>query len=148
MRLGLHKPARRMDRFFEDFGKFWEETHRELTPFRFRDIKEHEWMPEVDVYETDENFVMKADLPGVKKEDIEIDMKENSLTIKAEKKFEETVKKEDFVRVEKGYGTYMRTFTVSDNMDLDHIKAEYKDGILELTIPKKEAHKKIEVKVN
>ncbi len=143
MRSGLHKPARRMDRFFEDFDKFWE-----LMPFRFREIEEHEWIPEVDVYETDKNFVMKANLPGVKKEDIEIDLKENLLTIKAEKKFEETVKREDFVRVEKGYGTYMRTFTVSDNMDLDHIKAEYKDGILELNIPKKEAQKKIEVRVN
>ena len=148
MRLGLTKPPRRMDRFFEDFDNFWEETHRELAPFRFRDIEEYEWMPEVDVYETDKNFVMKADLPGVKKEDIVIDLKENLLTIKAEKKFEEKVKKEDFVRVEKGYGTYMRTFTVSENMDLGHIKAEYKDGILELTIPKKEAQKKIEVKVN
>lgn len=148
MRLELSKPARRMDRFFEDFDKFWEETHRELSPFGFRAIEEHEWMPEVDVYETDKGFVMKADLPGVKKEDIEIDLKENLLTIKAEKKFEEKVKKEDFVRVEKGYGTYMRTFTVSDNMDLDRIKAEYKDGILELTIPKKETGKKIQVNVN
>lgn len=148
MRLGLSKPARRMERFFEDFDKFWEDTHRELTPFRFKDIEQNEWLPEVDIYETEKNFVMKADLPGVKKEDIEIDVKENLLTIKAEKKFEEKVKKEDFVRIEKGYGSYVRTFTVSENMDLDHVNAEYKNGILELTIPKKEGHKKIEVKVN
>ena len=103
--------------------------------------------PKVDIFDDGENFVLSADLPGVSKDNLDIDVKDNRLTIKGEKKLENKTEKEGYLRVERSYGVFERTFFLDENIDRENIKAEHKDGVLRLTLPRKqdEASKKIEV---
>ena len=103
--------------------------------------------PKVDVFDDGGNFVVSAELPGVSREDLDIDVKDNRLTIKGEKKLENKTKEEGYLRVERSYGLFERSFFLDDNIDRENIKAEYKDGVLRLTLPRKqdEPSKKIEV---
>ena len=108
---------------------------------------EASWSPKVDIFDDGGNFVLSAELPGVSKEDLDIDVKDNRLTIKGEKKLENKTEKEGYLRVERSYGVFERTFFLDENVDRENIKAEYKDGVLRLTLQRKqeEASKKIEV---
>ena len=103
--------------------------------------------PKVDVFDDGGNFVVSAELPGVSREDLDIDVKDNRLTIKGEKKLENKTEKEGYLRVERSYVLFERSFFLDDNIDREKIKAEYKDGVLRLTLPRKqdEPSKKIEV---
>ncbi len=107
-----------------------------------------DWRPVVDTYEKDNAIVVNAELPGVKKEDVSIDVKNNVLTISGERKDEENVNRDDYYRSERFYGRFQRSFTLPDNVDADKVDATYKDGVLEVKIPKTgdSARKKIEVK--
>jgi HSP20 family protein len=105
------------------------------------------WHPSVDVYENENAYVLKAELPGVNKEDIKLDINNNTLTLKGEKKFEEKTEKENYVRIERSYGSFTRTFMLPDKVDTENIKANYKDGVLEIVLPKKEEAKPKEIKV-
>ncbi|MFN4196673.1 MAG: Hsp20/alpha crystallin family protein [Caldimicrobium sp.] len=127
-----------MDRLFQEFfGK-------SLFPERWEGI---EWAPAVDVSETEDEIVVKADLPGVKPEDIEINIADNILTIKGEKKRESEEKKENFYRVERFYGSFMRSIQVPVKVDTEKIKAQYKDGVLKIILPKKPESKAKVIKV-
>jgi HSP20 family protein len=101
----------------------------------------------VDISENENAYVLKAELPGVSREDINIDINNKMLTLKGEKKFEEKTEKENYVRVERSYGSFSRTFALSDKVDTENVKASYKDGVLEVTLPKKEEAKPREIKV-
>ena len=103
--------------------------------------------PRVDIFDDGNNFVLSAELPGVSREDLDIDVKDNRLTLKGEKKLENRAEKEGYLRVERSYGLFERSFFLDDNIDTESIKAEYKDGVLRLTLPRKqdEPSKKIEV---
>ena len=107
------------------------------------------WAPRVDIVEENGNFELTADLPGLKKEDIRIEVQDNLLTLKGEKKIEEEKKDKDYRLCERYYGEFTRTFTLPENVNRDRIEAEFKDGVLKLTIPKTEQPKpkQIEVKV-
>lgn len=107
-----------------------------------------EWRPMVDTYEKDEAIIVNAELPGVKKDDISIDVKNNILTISGERKDEEDVNEDNFFRKERFYGKFQRSFTLPENVDPDQVDAAYKDGVLEVKIPKteKSSTKKIEIK--
>ncbi len=80
---------------------------------------------------------MNAELPGLKKKEIKIDLNDNTLTLNGEKKFEEKVEKENYVRVERSYGSFTRSFVLSDNVNAENITASYKDGVLKGDSPKK-----------
>ena len=101
----------------------------------------------VDIFDDGNNFVLSAELPGISREDLDIDVKDNRLTIKGEKKLENKTEKEGYLRVERSYGAFERSFFLDDNIDRENIKADYKDGVLHLTLPRKqdEPSKKIEV---
>lgn len=107
------------------------------------------WAPSCDIYETDNEIVLKAELPGVKKEDVKVDIENNVLTLRGERKFEEETKKENFVRIERSYGNFLRSFSLPTAVDTSKINAEFKDGILQVILPKREESKPktIEVKV-
>lgn len=111
---------------------------------------ESRWSPKVDIVEKEKSYVVRAEVPGVSKEDIDIDLKDNNLVIKGEKKFEKKEENDNYVRVESSYGSFQRSFFIDEKVDRNNISAKYKDGVLEVTLPKKEeaAPKKIEVKVN
>ncbi|MCU7806935.1 MAG: Hsp20/alpha crystallin family protein [Candidatus Thiodiazotropha sp. (ex Semelilucina semeliformis)] len=106
-----------------------------------------DWVPAVDIKDEDSRYVIRADIPGVKPEDIEVTMENGVLTIRGERKFEETEEKENFKRIERSHGIFYRRFSLPDNTDAEAIEAQGKDGVLEVTIPKTvEKHsKKIEV---
>lgn len=108
------------------------------------------WSPPVDIYETAESLVLRAELPGLSKEDIDIQVRDNRLTLKGERRHEKEVKQENYLRVERAYGTFQRTFALPTDIQPDKIRATFKDGVLEVSIPKAEAakpkHIKVEVK--
>jgi HSP20 family protein len=97
------------------------------------------WSPPVDIFETDEALVMKAELPGFSKDDISIELKDNSLVIKGERKREDEVKEGNYHRTERSYGAFQRSFLLPTTVDQEKVKASYKDGILELRLPKVQA---------
>jgi len=107
------------------------------------------WTPAVDIAEHDDAYVVKVELPGVNRDDVKITMESNVLTIRGEKKEEKDVKKDDFHRMERMYGSFQRSFTLPSTVSNEKIDAVYKDGILSITLPKAEEAKpkQIEVKV-
>lgn len=107
------------------------------------------WTPACDVYETDKALIIKAELPEVKKENVFVSVEDNVLTIRGERKFEEETKRDNYHRVERNYGEFMRSFTLPPFVDIGKINAEFKDGMLSLTLLKREEArpKMIEVKV-
>jgi HSP20 family protein len=151
MRLGLSvwEPYKGLNLFGETFHKMFDDTAKTLSRFGIEDLGAGTWAPRVDIYETEDNYIVSADLPGIKKENIGIDLKDNILTIRGEKKFEEKSDKDNYVRAERKYGKFVRSFSISDNVDTEKIRANYKDGVLEITIPKREeaATKQIKVEV-
>jgi HSP20 family protein len=108
------------------------------------------WMPAVDIWENEGELVVKADLPDVKFEDIHVDLENGTLTLRGERKFERAAEKGGYHRVERAYGAFERSFTVPETVDSERVKADYKNGVLTVTLPKKESAKprKINVEVN
>ena len=95
-----------------------------------------DWLPRVDISETDGEFVIKAEIPEVRKEDVKVGVDNGILTIQGERKQEKDENKEKFHRVERYYGSFVRSFTLPDNVDEAGIRASFKDGMLNLTLPK------------
>src|SRR2546430_655335 len=106
------------------------------------------WAPAVDIYETEHELVVKADLPDIDSKDLDIRVENNVLTIRGERKFEKKVNEENYLRVERAYGSFARSFTLANTVNSDAIKAEYQNGVLTLTIPKREEAKPKQIKVN
>src|SRR5204863_826710 len=106
------------------------------------------WAPAVDIYETEHELVVKADLPDIDPKDLDIRVENNILTIRGERKFEKKVNEENYLRVERAYGSFARSFTLANSVNSDAIKADYQNGVLTLTIPKKEEAKPKQIKIN
>lgn len=107
------------------------------------------WTPSCDVYETDGEIVVKAELPEVKKDDVKVSIDGNMLEIRGERKFSEETKRENYHRIERCYGQFTRSFTLPTTVDANKINAEFKEGMLKVTLPKREEAKpkQVEVKV-
>jgi len=105
------------------------------------------WAPTVDIFETEHNLVVKADLPDVKAEELDIRVENNILTIRGERKFEKKVNESNYLRVERSYGSFSRSFSLSTAVNTESIQADYKDGVLTLSIPKREEAKPKQIKV-
>jgi HSP20 family protein len=100
------------------------------------------WVPSVDIYETDtHDLVLRAELPGISREDIEVTVENGTVVIKGEKKFDTEVKEEHYRRIERTYGTFHRSFTLPNTVDAAKVAAEYKNGVLTVTLPFKEEAK-------
>ncbi|MGH9377915.1 MAG: Hsp20/alpha crystallin family protein [Terriglobia bacterium] len=106
------------------------------------------WTPAVDVYETDHSLVLKTELPGLDPKDIEVRIENGTLYLTGERKQESEVKEENYHRIERSYGTFLRTFKLPNSVDAENVKAEYKDGVLTLTLAKREEAKPKTVKIN
>jgi HSP20 family protein len=108
-----------------------------------------DWIPTVDIAETDAEYQIKAELPEVKKEDVKVTVEDGVLTIAGERRHEAEEKGKKFHRVERSYGSFVRSFTLPDHVDDTKVKAEYKDGVLHLHLPKSEKAKPkaIDVKI-
>ena len=106
------------------------------------------WNPAVDLYEKDDHFMIKAELPGVDKKDIKIDLQDRLLTLSGERTFDNEVEEENYYRRERSYGKFQRAFTLPADVDSDKIKAEFKDGVLQIEVPKPEEKKAKQVTVH
>ena len=105
------------------------------------------WAPAVDIYEQDGNLVLKAELPGIDPKDVDVRVENNVLTLNGERKFENEVKREQYHRVERAYGTFSRSFTLPNVVDTGKIKAEFKDGVLRVTLPQREEAKPKQISI-
>jgi len=128
-----------MDRLFDDVF-----TH---SPFR-RGLLEYRWNPRIDIAETTDEIVVKAELPGMTREDVNISITDNVLTLKGEKKQEEEIKEENYHHVERSYGSFQRSFTLPTSVKPEDAKATFKDGILSINVPKREEAKPKKIKIN
>ncbi|MBI3616889.1 MAG: Hsp20/alpha crystallin family protein [Candidatus Omnitrophica bacterium] len=106
------------------------------------------WAPAVDIIDEKDDIRVRADLPGMKKEDIEVSVNNDTLSIKGEKKEEKEIKEKDYVRSERYYGAFQRSFTLPAGVDPQKVNAAYKDGVLEITLPKREDAKPKQIKVD
>jgi HSP20 family protein len=107
------------------------------------------WVPAVDIYETDAHeVVLKAELPDMKREDINLTFENGVLTLKGERKFEQEAKKESFQRIERRHGAFSRSFTLPNTVDPTRISAAYKDGVLSIRLPQREEAKPKQIAVN
>ena len=130
----------RFDRVFDDF--FYPVHREDGEPVLMN------WKPSVDIYDNDDNFVIKAELPGVDKKDISVDVDGRFLTLKGERSSENEVKEEKYHRRERAYGRFERVFTLPMEVDPDKIKADYEDGVLKIDIPKPEKQKPKQITVH
>ena len=142
MTLVKWKPARNLisfpyelDRFFNDFGLDY--GHSDTV-----------WSPNVDVSETEKNYEVKAEIPGLKKEDIKVTVEDNILKLSGEKKHEEETNDKNYHRLERSYGKFERSFRLPKEVKKEEIKASYKNGVLDVVIPKAEEVKPKEITVN
>jgi len=99
-------------------------------------VEERGWMPAVDIFEKEDKFVVKAELPGMKEEDIHISVVGDTLSIRGEKKTEAEIKEEDYYRCERSYGSFYRSIPLPSTVDADKIEASFEDGVLEVVLPK------------
>jgi HSP20 family protein len=130
----------RMNKLFEDVMK---------SPYRSDEgLSTPSWAPAVDIYETDKEIVMKAELPEMQEKDIEIKVEDNILILSGERRMEKEVKEENYHRIERAYGSFNRSFTLPRTVDRDNIKASYKDGVLKVLLPKKEEVKPKQIKID
>lgn len=118
----LYGLQHRMADFRSDFGRF--------------PLEGESWIPLVDIYEKDDSYVVKAEVPGIKEGDVDVSVFGERLTIKGEKKAESEIKEENYYRSERSYGSFIRSVDLPPNVDTEKIAANYDDGILEIIIPK------------
>ncbi|OFW25956.1 MAG: molecular chaperone [Acidobacteria bacterium RIFCSPLOWO2_02_FULL_59_13] len=128
----------RMDRLFDQYSRGWGADEGLTTSL---------WNPPVDVYETNESIVIKADLPEVAPNDVDIAVQGNTLTVRGERKRESEIHEKDYHRVERSYGTFARSFTLPATIDADKIEANFSQGVLKINLPKREESKPKQVKV-
>jgi HSP20 family protein len=105
------------------------------------------WSPAVDILETEDALTLKADLPDVKTEDVDIRVENGTLTLRGNRKFEKDAAVKGYHRIERGYGDFVRSFALPPSVENDKVSAEYKNGVLTITLPKKEAAKPRQIKV-
>jgi HSP20 family protein len=129
----------RMNRAFEDVFSGRGED---------KDLAPSTWAPSVDIYETENELVLTAEVPGIAEKDIEIRIEDNTLQLRGERKFEKEAKEENYHRIERSYGSFHRSFTLPHTVDRENIKASYKDGVLKVVLPKKEEVKPKQIKID
>ncbi len=137
---------------FEDLEDFQREMNHLFDVGLRRPLKVSNedalWVPTVDIVDEKDQIKVKADLPGMKKEEIEVNLENDVLSIKGEKKEEKEIKERDFIRSERYYGAFHRAFSLPSSVDAVKVNAVYKDGVLEITLPKKEGAKSKQIKVD
>ena len=135
---GLTSLQDQLNRLFEDNFIRDRSGHADLAT----------WAPPVDIYETQNELVLKIDLPDVQDKDIDVRVENNMLTIRGERKFEKDVDEDNYLRVERAYGSFMRSFSLPNTVSSENIRAEYRNGVLSLHMAKREESKPKQVKIS
>ncbi len=129
---------REMNRLFQDYSV--SRGDEELSASSF--------VPPVDIYEDEHSVTLKMEVPGIDQKDLDIRVENNTLTVRGERKFEKDEKEENFHRIERRYGSFVRTFTLPNTVDADNINADYENGVLKIRLSKREEAKPKQIKVN
>jgi HSP20 family protein len=138
---------------FRDLGILQERMNRVFEDAAVRGWKNDEpsattsWSPAVDIYETDSEIMVQAELPGIDRKDIALQLENNVLTLRGDRRFEKETNQENYHRIERSYGGFSRAFTIPTIVDEDKIRADYRDGILKIALPKKEQVKAKQIKI-
>ena len=138
------EPFRNANSLQEQFSRLFDTSF----PGRSSESDLTTWAPAVDIQETENELVLKADLPGIEEKDIDVRIENNTLTIRGERKFEKQVNEENYLRVERSYGSFSRSFSLPNTINTEAIHAEYKNGVLTVQMPKRAESKPKQVKVN
>jgi len=128
----------RVNSLFQDYGR---SNQEELTT-------SGSFIPAVDVYEDEHKVTLKLEVPGVKEEDLDVQVENNTLAIRGERKFEKEEKEENFQRIERRYGSFARSFTLTNTTDTESVKANYENGVLKIELAKREEAKPKQIKVS
>jgi len=128
-----------MNRLFDDAGRGWRKDEPAATTT---------WSPSVDIFETETEIVVKAELPGIERKDISLNLEKNVLTLRGERRFEKETKEENYHRIERNYGGFSRSFSIPATVDEEKIRAEYRDGVLKIALPKKEQVKPKQIQIS
>jgi HSP20 family protein len=139
------KPLRELDRVRSDMDRLWDAFFEGRSVRRFDEMKG--WLPSIDVSETKNEIVVKAELPGMDPKDIDISLSDGSLVLKGEKKHEKEEKEENYHFIERSYGSFVRSVPLPAEVKHDKINASYKNGVLKVVLPKSEESKKKEIKI-
>lgn len=134
---GLNTLQEQVNRLFEDNFARSRSSHAELAS----------WTPAVDIFETENELVVKADLPDLQEKDIDVRVENNTLTIRGERKFNNEVHEDNYLRVERAYGTFTRNFSLPNTVNTEGIRAEYRNGVLSVRMPKREETKPKQIKI-
>jgi HSP20 family protein len=143
MALVRYQPNNPFDQFNNEINRFFNTTQRQRAANQDRD-----WMPAVDILETEDRFVLSADIPGVERKDVEITLEDGVLTLKGERHAETEEKREGFHRRERVHGTFMRQFNLPDTVNAENISATVKEGVLQIEIPKQAKPEARKISVN
>ena len=128
----------RMNRMFDDAGRTWRTDEPAATTT---------WSPAVDIFETEGEIVVKAELPGMERKDIVLNLENNDLTVRGERRFAKETKDDNYHRIERSYGTFSRSFSIPATVDEEKIRADYRDGVLKIVLPKKEQAKPKQIRI-
>ncbi len=138
------KPFRGINTFQDQVSRLLEDSFRDNTS----DSSLTAWAPAVDIYETENELVVTADLPGMNDKDLDVRVENNMLTIRGERKMEKSVNEDNVLRTERAYGSFSRSFSLPNTVNAEAIKADYQHGVLTVKMPKREESKPKQVKVN
>ena len=144
MTTGLIRWNPHMDLFRDRMSRFFDEAFNDFVrpvSGEREELGRRAWAPAVDIRETADELVLAAEIPGLTKKDVEITVEDHTLTLSGERKLEKDVEKENYHRIERAYGRFSRVFTLPANVRTDQVKAEVKDGVLLIHLPKAEEAK-------
>jgi HSP20 family protein len=136
-------PTRELDSLQSEFNRLFDS----FLGNGGADARARRWVPPMDLVETEDHLVLKADLPGVSKEDVDIEVKDNVLTVSGERKAEHEEEADGYYRIERAFGRFSRSLTLPQGIDNDAISADFTDGVLEVRIPKPEERKPQRVRI-
>lgn len=134
--IGPWSPFQAMEEMERRFDEVFGRPALFPSMWRRQPSAEKAWAPAIDMIEKDDKFIVKAELPGMKKDEIDISVTGNTLTIKGEREAEEEIKEEDYCCCERSYGSFFRSLAIPSSVDTERIEATYKDGVLEIALPK------------
>jgi HSP20 family protein len=142
------EPFREMEDFQNRLSTLFGRQIRRTNGHGREEITLADWTPLADITEDEKEYLIKAELPELKREDVKVTVENGVLTITGERKFEKEEKKKKYHRIERGYGTFVRSFTLPEDADASRVKAEFKNGLLTMHLPKNEKAKPKQIEVN
>ena len=142
------EPFRDLLSLQDRMNRLFDESVRGMSRGGEEEWTQGSWAPAIDIYEQGNQVVLKAELPGVDPKNVDIHIENNTLTLRGERRFDNEVTRESYHRIERAYGAFSRSFTLPATVDTAAVKADYKDGVLQVVLPRKEEAKPKQITIN